>query len=148
MSTLEEINNRQNETIRKMTTQINKYEALVDKLSDRLNDIESDLESCCLAHNTSTARALTQDEDKAFLKQNFPNPFTENTIIQYYLPHKTISATITITNINGRVITQKELATRGYGQIDVDAYSFMPGTYIYELTIDNKLIDSKKMIIQ
>ena len=86
--------------------------------------------------------------DKAHLAQNIPNPFNQRTVIKYYLPINSANAQIRISDINGAFIKVIDLTESGYGQVEIEAKTLAPGTYIYELIVGEKGIDSKRMIIQ
>jgi len=79
--------------------------------------------------------------------QNVPNPFTQHTIIKYYLPDNMPTAIISIHSLGGVTIQSFNVTTSGSGQISVSAGTLAPGTYEYDMTVNNKLIDSKKMVI-
>jgi hypothetical protein len=64
------------------------------------------------------------------------------------LNSKTLNAFIIIYNINGVEIKKYTLDPAfNDGKIIIEANSFQPGVYLYSLVADNKLIDTKKMII-
>jgi len=83
------------------------------------------------------------------LLQNKPNPFDESTMISFVVHDRPQSdeALITITDVHGKVIQQltapismginEVLYDHGYGKV---------GTYFYNLIIDGKTIDTKKMV--
>jgi len=81
------------------------------------------------------------------LAQNVPNPFTQNTVISYYLPASMPNAVITIRSITGATLQTFNISSAGHGQINVDAGTLAPATYEYDMIVNGKLIDSKKMVI-
>ena len=81
-----------------------------------------------------------------YLKQNIPNPATNNTVISYYLPDNVGYAQIKITDIKGSVIKTFN-AAKGEGQISLRSGDLPAGTYNYSLYLNNKTIDTKQMII-
>jgi len=87
------------------------------------------------------------DNERIRLYQNHPNPSTGQTTIGYYLPPSVHSAWLRIINMNGVTVKSVYLHSMGEGEITLEANSLMPGTYFYSLMIDNKAIDSKRMII-
>jgi flagellar hook assembly protein FlgD len=83
----------------------------------------------------------------ASLEQNAPNPFNQSTVINYYLPQKTRSAVMNITDINGKIIKTVALTEKGKGQVRLEAGLLTAGTYQYSLIINEKLVDTKKMVL-
>jgi len=82
----------------------------------------------------------------AYLKQNAPNPFNSNTVIQYYIPDNAGHAQIRITDVNGRVIKTFN-AAKGEGRIDIRSGELAAGNYSYTLFVDNKMADTKQMLL-
>ena len=81
------------------------------------------------------------------LKQNNPNPFTENTVIEYTLPESIQNANIYIYDMNGKQIEQIALTERGESSITVNGGQLSAGMYLYSLIADGKVIDTKRMIL-
>ncbi|KXH85150.1 tail fiber domain-containing protein [Chryseobacterium kwangjuense] len=78
------------------------------------------------------------------LEQNVPNPFNQETVIRFNAAGDNVS--IGIYDLAGRQL-QTIPVKKGEKQISVSARTLTPGTYIYNLQVDGKLIDSKKMIV-
>jgi hypothetical protein len=83
----------------------------------------------------------------ASLEQNTPNPFNRNTVINYFLPQKTSSAVMNITDMNGNRIKTATLTAQGKGQLVLEAGQLPSGAYQYSLMVNGKLIDTKKMVL-
>jgi hypothetical protein len=83
----------------------------------------------------------------ASLLQNIPNPFKNNTTIQYTLPTKFSSAQIIVTDNTEKVLKQINVSGAGRGSININTSSLAAGSYHYSLWIDGKLIDTKQMIL-
>ena len=81
------------------------------------------------------------------LKQNNPNPFTENTVIEYTLPETVQTANIYIYDMNGSQIEQIALTERGEASITVNGGQLSAGMFLYSLIADGKVIDTKRMIL-
>lgn len=81
------------------------------------------------------------------LKQNNPNPFTENTVIEYSLPETVQTANLYIYDMNGKQIEQIVLTERGEASVTVDGGQLAAGMYLYSLIADGKVIDTKRMIL-
>ena len=84
----------------------------------------------------------------ATLYQNMPNPFSEKTTISYELPEGVSSAKILIHSLEGVLIKTYSLSTAaGLGYISVDAGMLSPGMYTYSLSVNNRMVDTKRMVV-
>jgi len=86
----------------------------------------------------------------ASLQQNIPNPYNQSTVIRYTLPQACHSAKIVIFNSStGGVIRQIPLSASGGAtdSITVEGSSLPVGVCFYSLYVNNKLIDTKKMLL-
>lgn len=88
------------------------------------------------------------------LKQNYPNPFNTTTNFGFRLPTAGRDANfgfiqLIIYDALGREITKlvNEKLKSGSYEINCNATNFTSGVYFYQLIADNKLIDTKKMIL-
>lgn len=81
------------------------------------------------------------------LMQNSPNPFTEETAINYTLVEGTLSANLMVCDMSGRLIQNYDLNLDGAGQVVISGGELDPGQYIYTLVADGKLIGTKQMIL-
>lgn len=82
------------------------------------------------------------------LKQNYPNPFNPVTKIEYYLPGSA-KVNLKIFDITGREVAELVNSKKqaGLHKIDFDASSLSSGVYLYKLSIDNKNIKTRKMVL-
>ncbi|MFN8714458.1 MAG: tail fiber domain-containing protein [Bacteroidota bacterium] len=81
------------------------------------------------------------------LQQNVPNPFNQQTVINFTVAENAGVATMAIYDLNGRQIRAEQLNQRGKGQYVINANELAPGMYIYTLIVDGKAADSKRMIV-
>ena len=87
------------------------------------------------------------------LYQNYPNPFNPRTIIKYEINSKGKSEKakikLIIYDITGKelvtLVNQKQ--TAGTYQVDFSGTGYSSGVYFYSLIVDNKIIDTKKMVL-
>ncbi len=84
-------------------------------------------------------------EVKSWLGDNYPDPFTEETAIEYYVPIGA-AGEITVSDMFGRKIASLPVP-EGENIIKVNASGWSPGIYIYGLTVNGKTVDYKKMVI-
>ena len=85
--------------------------------------------------------------DTPSLSQNTPNPFTESTEIDIYLPAGVQSAYLFIYDLTGEEQEEFVLTTRGNITQTIEGGSFAAGHYIYTLVVDGSVIDSKHLIL-
>ena len=82
------------------------------------------------------------------LNQNYPNPFNPATNIKYQIT-KSGNVIIKIYNILGKEISTpvNQKQSPGTYEISWDGNNYPNGVYFYRLIADNKIIDTKKMIL-
>ncbi len=121
---------------------------MIDLLVNRLKKIE---ENCCNNNLKSLSLATDADinsiNDEAILFQNFPNPFFENTRIDYYLSDEIQNAVITICNLNGTQLKSIPLNLKRNGNVIIYGNELNAGMYLYSLIADGKVIDTKRMVL-
>lgn len=107
--------------------------------------------SCCdVTKDTIRVGTVGLDElsnlDKPILYQNIPNPFGEETTINYYLPQTVRDAKVVFHDNLGRQIVENELKTKGNSGINISGGKLMAGIYTYSLVVDGELITTKKLV--
>jgi hypothetical protein len=85
-------------------------------------------------------------DGEILLSQNTPNPFVEQTVINYFLPENISEAQMNFYNSNGSLIKTVDLKEKGAGSITIHAANLKSGTYSYSMIADGKIIDTKKMV--
>lgn len=91
--------------------------------------------------------APKSDNTNAFLRQNTPNPFSSETVIEYFVPMTSKSAQIIIYDMNGAQLKEYPINANGNGSVVVNGSELYAGMYLYALIVDGALIDSKKMVL-
>ena len=97
-----------------------------------------------------SAQINDPDEDydiKAKLYQNNPNPFSEQTIINCFVPTDSNNARLLVFNMQGTLVKTLLIPGRNETSVTIAGADLNAGMYIYSLIIDNKEIDSKRMIL-
>jgi hypothetical protein len=147
---------KQNETINDLKSAVEDLldlnEGLNSKLEEgllKIHDFEQDLQTCCFnSENSEMSSGNSSEIQKAELGQNIPNPFSESTVIQYYLPDNTTRAIIRVTDMEGRPVEDIQLgAERGANQVSFQTQGLSSGTYLYSLFVNGEFISTKKMVI-
>jgi hypothetical protein len=146
------------------------YENLVALLIEGMKEQQAKIEemqtivfACCgmsfgSRNNTDTANSSTQqnqqynkagitEQNTNKLHQNNPNPFNQNTTIEYEIANSFNKAVLYVYNYQGEQLKFYPILSAGKGSISVKASDFKPGIYFYDLIIDNKAVGTKKMIL-
>ena len=130
---------RQNDSLKSAVDSLTAANAL---LNSRVSQIEQHMG---IGSNGEKSEVLSLSSAKLF--QNSPNPFSQSTLINYYVPQNTGVATLQITDMNGAAIKTVAVSGSGYGQLRLQTDQLAGGTYIYSLLVDGRLVDSKKMVV-
>jgi len=151
---LEAVNQSVNTENENLQNEVKQLKAKVDELytlAERMAALENNLQSCCLQHHSSdsheTGTADIFNADQPQLQQNFPNPFNEQTEIQYYLSTNVSTAHLHITDLTGKTLQSFDLTTKGIGKVMLNGGQLPAGTYVYTLVIDGVVIDTKQMVL-
>lgn len=85
---------------------------------------------------------------KYYLIQNYPNPFNPSTVISYRLSGSNFIS-LKIFDVNGREVAEpvKENQNPGNYSVEFDGSKLSSGMYFYSLYADDKLVDTKKMVL-
>ncbi|PXV62358.1 putative secreted protein (Por secretion system target) [Dysgonomonas alginatilytica] len=132
------------------------YSAIIPLLTESMKELTGQIEALNkevddlrAAKSTSGIESeMIKDANKPILYQNTPNPFGTETTIKYYIPKGRQSASICVFNLQGSMLLKKPITTGvGEGQITLSASDLKSGIYLYTLLIDNKEVDTKRMLI-
>lgn len=80
------------------------------------------------------------------LDQNVPNPFAEQTVINFSIPETVKKAQIHFYNQEGRIIQTVDVVERGLGSVTVFGADLSSGVYTYTLVADGQIVATKKMM--
>lgn len=141
-------------------TKTNIQDSIISSLQNQMNVLASTINSCCndnhdngnhnehhKADNNQTNVELN-DAQTIVLEQNVPNPFAEQTAINYSLPDNTVKAQMLFYNAQGKLIQSTDLTQKGKGTLNVFASDLSSGIYTYTLVVDGKIIETRKMVKQ
>ncbi|HQP01819.1 MAG TPA: tail fiber domain-containing protein, partial [Bacteroidia bacterium] len=132
-----------------------KIDSLQNVIDNRLLALEQRLNNCC-ERGAVPSDASFKTEGNAtvvelnnlqavVLEQNTPNPFAEQTTINYYIPEGSGTAQVVFFDMLGRTIKSID-AKSGYGSLTVFASNLSQGQYSYALFINGQQIASKSML--
>ena len=136
------------------------YDMLIPLLIEAIQEQQSTIESLQVEINKSKSEtvnlksaSISEDVENdempelLLLEQNAPNPFSQNTVINYYLPIASKKATLLVYNMNGLQIKSIQITQMGKGNITISGSELSPGIYLYTLIADGRTTDTKRMIL-
>jgi len=116
-----------------------------------IEDLQEEIAKFKSADNTKKHEAITPElnnvTETASVSQNRPNPFSESTTIEYFVPDATNQAMICIYDMNGTQLKCYTLQQTGAGSITIQGNELRAGMYLYTLIVDGKEADTKRMIL-
>ena len=128
-----------NQIIPLTVTAIQEQQIIIYNLQKKIELLESRISSVNSADMISSSNVLYQ---------NTPNPFNEKTSIRYSIEKTNFrNASILIFDMNGVLLNQNTINSAGEGSIEINGQQLKPGMYIYTLLVNEKEIDSKRMIL-
>ncbi len=116
---------------------------------DSLSAVIADLKS---AQNMLKGASINSTSDYtannlATLNQNTPNPFSENTTINCFIPANSLNVELLVFDMQGTLVKTYNIPSRLQTSLTIKGAELRPGMYIYSLLIDGREIDSKRMIL-
>lgn len=138
----------------------------ITELNNRLSQLENCLSGilpylCQLSHSAIQANTPEKQEEvrknlnvtlsnrsAIVLDQNVPNPFAEQTVINFSIPETVKKAQIHFYDGNGRFMNSVEVIERGLGSVTVFGSDLSTGVYTYTLVADGQVVATKKMMKQ
>ena len=129
------------EAMKNQQTTINELTKRVEALEGNGNAIEK---SASIETGSTTTNEVAES---CMLEQNIPNPFSDNTRIDMYLPESVNNATMYIYNMQGKQIKTLNIQERGNTSVTISGYTLEAGMYLYTLIVDGNEVDTKKMIL-
>lgn len=155
----------------KMINYIEFIPLLIDELNAQNNKIialENKLNNCCSSNLNEKNKSLDNsnmswgEKSNAVIKnetieknnfnnklfQNKPNPFNQQTVIEWYIAEPiNTAAYIYVFDLNGKMLYQHPILSTGEGKFSFQQGSLSTGMYLYSLYVNEKEVDTKRMII-
>lgn len=138
---------------------IQEQNARLEAQDERIDSLTNALSSCCYSNfanpdgnNNGNGNSnlnkinVTLSSKTIVLNQNVPNPFKEQTFIEYFIPDDATDVKIVFTDSKGSVIKEVEILEKGKGQLNVYASDLSSGIYTYTIVANGISIDSKRMM--
>lgn len=138
----------------------------IEDLNNRLSQLENCLSGilpylCQLSQSAVQANTPQSQEairaqlevklsnrEAIILDQNVPNPFAEQTVINFSIPETVKKAQIHFYNGTGQLMQSVDVTERGLGSLTVFGSDLSSGTYTYTLVADGVVVATKKMVKQ
>jgi hypothetical protein len=112
--------------------------------------VQGTVEQRSSVEKTPTAlNPLSDQFNEAVLFGNVPNPFSDVTTIEYFLPIGTQQAYVAVTDLQGRMLQSYPCNEFGHrAGVVVKSDHLSDGVYLYSLIVDGVEIATKKMVIK
>lgn len=142
----------QQDVIEAQEKTINEQQKAIETLQKQMASIQK-----MLGQNTNINESIKRNGQTvelngtgkiATLEQNTPNPFNGETQINYFLPETAKDAFLQVFDNQGKLLQEIAIEARGNGQITLKVSDLPTGTYHYNLVVDGKNLDNKKMILK
>jgi hypothetical protein len=96
--------------------------------------------------NPNTIEVTLSNQSKIILNQNDPNPFAENTTINYFIPDNVNDAQLLFYDNSGTILKTVDIKEKGQGSILIYGSNLSSGVYTYTLLADGKPLETKRMV--
>jgi hypothetical protein len=98
-------------------------------------------------NSETTLQVDLANKDNVILYQNQPNPFDGSTVIRFFIPENTNgTAFVAFYDMYGKVVNKIEIKEKGFGKIEANTENLAGGIYSYSIIVNDKVIDTKKMM--
>ncbi len=140
------------EAMKEQQTQVETLQAILYSQEQEITSLKNAVDNCCSSEmNKSILKSLAINDEiitqNAKLFDNYPNPFNLNTVIKFEIPENSAKAKLIIHNIQGIELKSFDITNKGFGNITINGSELSAGMYLYTLLIDNKIIDTKRMLL-
>jgi hypothetical protein len=130
--------------VQELSVKDDKKDSIIQNLQQQVSELKTMLQMLAVKNGIDLSSSNISAAAK--LEQNIPNPFSQSTSINYYLPAATNKAQINFYSQQGTLLKTIPLSNKGQGSIHINMNEFPSGIYQYSLLVDDKLIDTKRMI--
>jgi hypothetical protein len=121
----------------------------VQELSDKFDSLVAATKGQRINNNEKETILQVElaNKDNVILYQNQPNPFDGSTVIRFFIPENTTgTAYVAFYDMYGKEVNKVEIKEKGFGKIEANTENLASGIYSYSIIINEKVIDTKKMI--
>lgn len=135
IATLKEENN-------KLATLINELAISNKELKSRLDAMEQKAGNS----NTVTKKEIPADL-KGKIEQIAPNPFSENVVVNYFVPQTATKANMVLRSDKATQSVSFDINNKGNNSITLSGANLLTGLYLCELYVDGQLVDTQKIML-
>ncbi len=135
---------RYEEIIPVLTKAIQEQQVIIQKQQQEIEIIKSKISIDGKAIINTSNGALNK---LPILFQNSPNPFSETTAIDYFIPENYTQASIVFTDPLGKIIYSYIIDHTGMGRVLLNDDKINQGIYYYSLYANGKLVDTKQLSV-
>lgn len=126
------------EAIKEQQAIIQRQDSIINAQNERLDRLESKVNGSSSVENKDQLNRLYQNQ---------PNPAGQETVIRYAVDPNAASAYVVVRDMQGNVVKTIPVSQKGEGALTIQSQELGSGVYTYELVVDGKLCDSRKMVI-
>lgn len=130
---------------------ITKQDSVINAKNAKVDDLQNQISNCCsniiIGKGLTNSETVVSSNTTAILYQNNPNPFNQQTNIQYSIPTNSSTSSIMVFDLTGKLIKTIPVTTFGNASITINGNELNPGMFVYSLIVDGKIIDTKSMIL-
>lgn len=133
------------------------YMEMVPILVQAINELNAKiemLENKEEATNKNNKQPATDKDDSEkkllllSLGQNKPNPFSNSTTIEVYIPEDVQKAFIYVYDLQGKKVEQVDVTARCKHNVQLTSANLTDGMYLYSLIADGKVVETRRMIVE
>ncbi|MBI5539685.1 MAG: tail fiber domain-containing protein [Bacteroidia bacterium] len=126
---------------------VQEQQKMIEELQTKIASLQTTGQINYQEESLTTLQVKLSNNNQTILYQNEPNPFGEKTVIRYFIPENSNGKTfIVFYDMYGKEMNRTEITSKGYGNMNVNAENLALGIYSYSIIINDKTIDTKKMI--
>lgn len=125
---------------------IKEQQGQIELLKSQIEELQNGGTPGIIGKKANTISSV-KNNTVAQLYQNVPNPFNQNTVIEYEIFENFNSAILYIYNCQGEQIKSYAITSKGKGSLKLSANELKAGIYLYDLIIDNVPIGVKRMVL-
>ena len=120
---------------------IKEQQGIIESMKLEIADLKEQLKAISIDPSSSTS-------SKNVLYQNKPNPFDETTLIEYEINETNfLSGSILVFDMNGSLLKNYPIEESGKNSLSINAGELNAGMYIYTLVVNDREIQTKRMIL-
>jgi hypothetical protein len=132
------------EALKELDSQFNQQ---INLLNTQIAELQQQLDQQAVTSKSGSIDGGSLFGTTSALYQNVPNPFNEETHLQYYVSDGSTDAAVYVYDLQGKQQLAYKNLNSGNGEVIIHAGELSPGLYNYCLIADNSIIAIKKMVV-